>query len=185
MAYAADMSTPGIYLAPGASGGLGTIQPFLRGMTGLGYSTTAVTLPRTAAERAVDAYRAAITADWALIGGQSFGGRVASLLAADDPSIAAGLVLLCYPLHAPGRPDRWQERTEHWSRISCPVLLLSGDRDPFAGIGLLREAVLQLPQADLHVYPGLGHGLGPVKDDALERIQRFAGSLSRPIHSPQ
>jgi hypothetical protein len=179
------MSAPTIYLAPGASGGLRSIDPYLRGMRALGRTATAVTLPRGAAERAVAAYRAAVTEDRALIGGQSFGGRVASLLAAEDPTAVAGLVLLCYPLHAPGRDERWRERTEHWPRISCPVLLLSGDHDPFAHIGLLREAVAQLPHADLHVYPGVGHGLGRVASDALERIAGFAASLAGPIHSRQ
>ena len=107
------------------------------------------------------------------------------MLAAEDPAAVAGLVLLCYPLHAPGRAERWRERTEHWPSITCPVLLLSGDRDPFARIALLREAVGQLPNAELHVYPGVGHGLGPVTSDALERIAGFAASLARPIHSRQ
>ena len=185
MAYAAAMTGPSIYLAPGASGGLSTIEPFVRGLRALDFPVTAVTLPRGPAERAVPAYRTAITEDGALIGGQSFGGRVASLLAAEDPASAAGLVLLCYPLHAPGRAERWQERTEHWPRVSCPVLLLSGDRDPFARISLLNEAVGQLAQADLHVYPGVGHGLRSVKDDALERVAAFARTLARPIHSRQ
>lgn len=174
-----------IYLAPGASGGMRSIEPYLLGLRALGHPATAVSLPRGAAERAVPAYRDALGGDPAVIGGQSFGGRVASILAAEDPTAVAGLILLCFPLHAPGRAERWRERTEHWPRISCPVLLLSGDRDPFARIGLLSEAVGQLPHAELHVYTGVGHGLGPVKDDALARIATFAGSLARPIHSGQ
>lgn len=179
------MTTPAIYLAPGASGGMSSIEPFLRGMRLLGHPTKAVALPRGAAERAVPVYREAVADRNALIGGQSFGGRVASLLLAEDPTAAAGLVLLSYPLHAPGRAERWRERVEHWPRISRPVLLLSGDRDPFARIGLLREAVRLLPRAELHVYPGLGHGLRPVKDDALARIADFARDLGGLIHSPQ
>ena len=185
MAYAAAMTAAPIYLAPGASGGMRSIEPVLRGMRALGQMATAVTLPRGSAERAVAVYRAAITEDRPLIGGQSFGGRVASMLVAEDPTAAAGLVLLCYPLHAPGRSERWRERTDHWPRIGCPVLLLSGDHDPFARIGLLREAVAQLPHAELHVYPGVGHGLGPVASDVLERVAGFAASLARPIHSRQ
>ncbi|HEX6473867.1 MAG TPA: alpha/beta family hydrolase [Candidatus Limnocylindria bacterium] len=179
------MTAPAIYLAPGASGGMASIDPFLRGMRALGHTATAVTLPKGAAERAVPAYRAAVTEEGALIGGQSFGGRVASLLLAEDPTAAIGLVLICYPLHAPGRAERWRERVEHWPRVACPALLLSGDRDPFARIGLLQEAVNLLPNAELHVYPGVGHGLRPVKEDALQRIAAFAGSLARPIHSAQ
>ena len=185
MAYAPPMTAPAIYLAPGASGGTASIDPFLRGMRALGHAATAVSLPKGAAERAVPAYRAAVTDRQALIGGQSFGGRVASLLLAEDPTAAIGLVLICFPLHAPGRAERWRERVDHWSRVTCPVLLLSGDRDPFARIGLLQEAVGRLRHAELHVYPGVGHGLRPVRDDALERIAAFARSLASPIHSPQ
>src|SRR5262245_21553626 len=88
------MTEPAIYLAPGASGGLASIDPFLRGMRALGHSATAITLPKGAAERAVPAYRGAVTEEKAVIGGQSFGGRVASLLVAEDPTAAIGLVLL-------------------------------------------------------------------------------------------
>ena len=58
-------------------------------------------------------------------------------------------------------------------RVASPVLLLSGDRDPFARIGLLREAVHRLRHAELVVYPGLGHGIGPVFEEALDRVADF------------
>lgn len=108
------------------------------------------------------------------IGGHSFGGRVASLIAAEHEYGA--LVLLSYPLHPPGGGERWDERTAHWPRISCPVLLLSGDRDPFAKFGLLREAVRRLPSAELIVYPGVGHGIGPVFEEALDEVAAFVKS---------
>lgn len=82
-------------------------------------------------------------------------------------------MLVCYPLHPPGGSERWDERTAHWPRIECPVLLLSGDRDPFARIGLLREAVGRLRRPELVVYPGLGHGIGPVFEEALDRVADF------------
>ena len=104
-------------------------------------------------------------------GGQSFGGRVATLIAAEDPP--AALVLFAYPLHAPGRHEAWRERSAHWPRITCPVLLLSGESDPFARIDLLREAVNQLPAATLVTYPGVGHGVGPVLDQALDEVDAF------------
>jgi len=97
---------------------------------------------------------------------------VASLLAADEPP--AGLVLLSYPLHAPGRQETWEQRTEHWTRITCPVLLLSGESDPFARLDLLRTAIGRLRDAELVSYPRVGHGIGPVLDEALDRVSAFA-----------
>ena len=167
-----------LYLAPGASGNLAGVEPYRDGLQALGIKVSLVALPRGRAEAAVPAYRrAAPPSSSTFIGGQSFGGRVGSLLAADEPY--AGLVLLSYPLHRPGDPGRWRERTVHWPRISCPVLLLSGDRDPFATIGLLREAVELLPSAKLVVYPGIGHGVLPVLDDALDQIAAFISEVGR------
>ena len=164
-----------ILLAPGASGSIEQLREHQRGLSARGLEVRLVELPRGRAERAVPVYREAVEEAGEpppIIGGQSFGGRVASLLATElSPP---GLVLLCYPLHAPGRQPSWDERTEHWPRITCPVLLLSGESDPFAAIGLLREAVARLPDATLITYPGVGHGLGPVLDDALDRVVAFA-----------
>ena len=111
------------------------------------------------------------------IGGHSFGGRVASLAAADACEAGSpplGLVLLSYPLHPPGRPDDWDARTSHWPRLGCPVILLSGTSDPFAQPALLRRAVAErLRAAELVAYPRLGHGLAAVLDDALDRVAAF------------
>ena len=176
------MSEPTVFLAPGASGTVASMRPHIDGLRRRGLAAEAVTLPRGAAEKAVPRYReAAPSGASAIIGGQSFGGRVASLLAAEEPY--AGLVLLSYPLHPPGRAERWDERTAHWRRIACPVLVLSGDRDPFARIELLRDAVERLPNHELVVYPGLRHGIGPRLEDALDRVAAFARSLAEPIHS--
>lgn len=165
-----------LHLAHGASGSAASMRPHVRGLATRGVDAVAVQLPRTKAERAVEAYRtAAPPGPGVLIGGHSFGGRVASLLAAQDAY--AGLVLLSYPLHPPGRQERWDERTAHWPRIACPVLLLSGDRDPFARPELLREAVARLPHAKVVVYPGVGHGIGPVLDDALDQIVSWMQDL--------
>ena len=103
------------------------------------------------------------------IGGHSYGGRMASLLAAQQP--VSALVLLSYPLHRPGHPE--ELRTAHWSNIECPVLLLSGDRDPFATVDLLRREVRSLRDAELVIYPGQRHGLLPVRVDAAARIAAF------------
>jgi len=86
-----------------------------------------------------------------------------------------GLVLFSYPLHRPGFPD--QLRTEHWPRIRCPVLFLSGDRDPFAKIELLKQKIKLIPDARLEVFKGQGHGLLAVLDQALDVAAPFIESL--------
>jgi len=161
-----------LFLSHGASGSAAGLAPQIAGLRRRGIEATAVQLPRGRAEAAIAPYLAAAPpSPEVAIGGHSFGGRVASLLAAAYQFGA--LVLLSYPLHAPGAPERWDERTAHWPRINCPVLLLSGDRDPFARIALLREAVGRLPSAELIVYPGVGHTIGPVFEEALDRVAAF------------
>ena len=163
-------------MAPGASGNPKQLAAHAAGLRQRGFEVELVTLPKGSAERAIPVYRQAIGSEPASVvtGGQSFGGRVASLVAADDPP--AALVLFAYPLHAPGRQDAWVERTAHWPRISCPVLLLSGESDPFARIDLLRQAVGLLPNARLRTYPGVGHGVAPVLHDALDEVASFIGA---------
>jgi predicted alpha/beta-hydrolase family hydrolase len=165
-----------IHLAPGASGNPKQLAPHAAGLRERGFEVELVALPKGAAERAVPVYRDAIAgaSPPVVIGGQSFGGRVASLVAAEDPP--AALVCFAYPLHAPGRHDAWDERTAHWPSISCPVLLLSGESDPFARIDLLRRAAERLPNGRLVTYPGVGHGVAPVLDAALDEVAAFIGA---------
>lgn len=152
------------------------MQPHVAGLTRRGLEAAAVQLPVGLAEKAVDRYRAQVPdLPGAVIGGQSYGGRVASLLAAREAP--RGLVLLCFPLHRPGQPDG-TTRVAHFKDIDCPVLLLSGESDPFARIDLLRVAVKKLPNATLITYPSLGHSLRPVLDEALDRVAEFCGTLS-------
>lgn len=168
------MSVARILLAPGASGGVERLGPHADGLRRRGFEVELVALPRGAAERAVPPYRAALEGrnrGSVAIGGHSFGSRVASMIAAETPP--AALVLLSYPLHAPGRHEAWDARTAHWPRITCPVLLLSGEADPFARLDLLRQAVERLEDAELVTWPRLGHGLGRVLDEALDRVAEF------------
>ncbi|HEX7172430.1 MAG TPA: alpha/beta family hydrolase [Candidatus Limnocylindria bacterium] len=168
------MAATRILLAPGASGTIERLHPHRDGLVARGLEVKLVALPKGAAERAVPVYRDAVpeaTRRSVAIGGHSFGGRVASLIAAESPP--AALVLLSYPLHAPGRHDAWSDRTSHWPDIRCPVLLLGGEADPFARIDLLRTAVEQLPDATVRTWPRLGHGLGPVLDEALDTVAAF------------
>ncbi|CAN5463397.1 hypothetical protein BH20CHL7_BH20CHL7_03110 [soil metagenome] len=163
-----------VYLGHGASGTATSMAPFVRGLATRGIAASAIDLPRRRAEDAVPAFPAVVPSDpGVVVGGHSYGGRVASLAAAAPDAPYAALVLFSYPLHPPGQPERTEARIEHWPMIRCPVLLLSGDSDPFARIELLRAAVEGLPDARLHTYPRLGHGLKPVLDDAMDRVAAF------------
>jgi predicted alpha/beta-hydrolase family hydrolase len=164
-----------VWLGHGASGGPETMKPYVQRLRQLGIDASALRLPRGSTERAMSSLRDQVGAGLtsSVIGGHSFGGRVASMVAADEKP--AGLVLLSYPLHRPGQTE--ELRVEHWSAIACPVLLLSGDRDQFARIELLERSVRLLPHAELHIYPGLRHGLLAVADDVAHRITTFVKAL--------
>ena len=93
------------------------------------------------------------------LGGQSYGGRQASLLAAEDPTVAQALLLLSYPLHPPGRPE--SPRTAHFPRLRTPALFVHGTADPFASVTELQGAMALIPASTtLHVEPDVGHDLG-------------------------
>ncbi len=165
-----------IYLGHGASGDASSMRPFVEGLRARGIAAEAVNLPKRRAEEAVPAWRAAVPdGPNVAVGGHSYGGRVASLAAAEPDTTYEALVLFSYPLHPPGKPERTEARIAHWPSIRCPVLLLSGESDPFARIELLREAVKLLPNATLVTWPALGHGVKPVLDDALDRVAAFLG----------
>jgi hypothetical protein len=154
------------------------MAPFVAGLRARGVDAVAIELPKRKAEDAVPAFHAVVpsAADVA-VGGHSFGGRVASLAAAEEGAPYPGLVLFSYPLHPPGSPERTEGRVAHWPKIECPVLLLSGEADPFARIELLRSAVRLLRNHELITYPRLGHTLKPVLDDALDRAAAFLKGL--------
>jgi pimeloyl-ACP methyl ester carboxylesterase len=184
-----------IYLGHGASGDAASMRPFVDGLRRRGLVADAVDLPKRRAEDAVTVWRAAVPDGPAtVVGGHSYGGRVASLAAAAGATTGsgaatapaapaapdagyAGLVLFSYPLHPPGRPERTEARIAHWPAIECPVLLLSGEADPFARIELLRISVGLLPNHELVTYPKLGHTLRPVLEDVLDRVRAFVEAL--------
>lgn len=92
------------------------------------------------------------------LGGQSYGGRQASMLLADEP-IAEGLLLLSYPLHAPSRPD--QLRTQHFPELHTPTLFVHGTRDPFGSIDQIEASRKLIPaKTELLMVEGAGHDLG-------------------------
>ena len=93
---------------------------------------------------------AALPADQPLVlGGRSMGGRMCSLIAAGGdgeppPSNLKALVLICYPLHPPGKPDRL--RVEHLPDIAVPTLFISGTRDQFGTPDELRQWSATMPK---------------------------------------
>ena len=95
-----------------------------------------------------------------LAGGKSMGGRIASqTVAADAPAglspTVDGLVLLGYPLHPPGRPEKL--RSAHLPSIAAPMLFVQGSRDAFGTPDELRPVLADCPRAELHVVDGGDH----------------------------
>jgi predicted alpha/beta-hydrolase family hydrolase len=159
------------------------MAPFVNGLRARGVDASAIDLPRRKAEDALPAFHAVVpSSSNVAVGGHSYGGRVASLAAAEPDAPYAALVCFSYPLHPPGAPERTAARIAHWPAIRCPVLLLSGESDPFAQIGLLRTSVGLLANVELVTYPRLGHTLKPVLEDALDRVAAFLAGL--PVRTP-
>jgi uncharacterized protein len=93
------------------------------------------------------------------LAGHSYGGRQSSMLCAEEPAIAAGLLLLSYPLHPPRKPE--QQRTQHLPDLRTPALFISGTRDPFGSISELSQALKMIPaRTKLLAIEGAGHDLG-------------------------
>jgi predicted alpha/beta-hydrolase family hydrolase len=98
-----------------------------------------------------------------VLGGRSMGGRIASMaVAADEPLPALGLLLLGYPLHAMGKPER--RRDDHFARIHCPVLFVSGTRDSLAPKPALTRSTKKVRgPVTLHWLETADHGFRPLK----------------------
>ena len=116
--------------------------------------------PAVAAARVREAVDAAAVVGPGLplfAGGKSFGGRMTSTAAAEQPLPGVrGLVFLGFPLHPPGRPGT--SRAEHLDRVTVPMLFLQGTRDTFAQLPLLEPVIARLePRATLHLIDGGDH----------------------------
>jgi len=99
-----------------------------------------------------------------ILAGHSYGGRQSSMLAAEEPDLADGLLLLSYPLHPPGRPG--QLRTGHFPSLRTPALFVSGVKDAFGSVEEMRAAIALIPgRTRLVSVPGVGHDLGKGKVD--------------------
>ena len=108
-------------------------------------------------EAGVLAAAAEVAPNRIVLGGRSMGGRICSMAVADGLP-AAALVLISYPLHPPGKPDRL--RVEHLPRIEVPCLFVSGTRDPFGTPAELEHHTAAIPGPVTHVWvDGRGHDL--------------------------
>ena len=116
------------------------------------------------------------------IGGHSYGGRQATMLASEQPELAGGLLLFSYPLHPPNKPQ--ELRTGHFPRLRTPALFVHGDADPFGSPEELRAALQLIPAPTrLVVIERAAHDLRKGKIDAaavvtaLLETRRSAGSV--------
>lgn len=141
---------------------------------------------REGLKRAVEAMRRLVSGK-IFLGGHSYGGRQASMLCADEPDLAAALLVLSYPLHPPGKPE--QVRTAHFPKLKTAALFVHGTLDPFGTISEM-EAALQLIPAEtrlLTVDRG-GHDLGfkgksrreELPPEILCAFQDFHGLATQP-----
>ncbi len=120
--------------------------------------------PRGSAERDQQGLRAAVESmrrhfpGRVFLGGHSYGGRQASMLAAAEPGLVERLLLLSYPLHPPQRPT--ELRTAHFPNLQIPALFVLGARDGFASIQEMTEALKLIPaRTELITVEGGGHEL--------------------------
>ena len=128
---------------------------------------------RAGLQAAVAAIREFVTGRMVLAG-LSYGGRQASMLAAEEPQLVEALMLLSYPLHPPGKPA--QMRTGHFPRLRSRALFVHGCKDPFGSIGEMELAlrIITAPH-ELIVIEGAGHDLRRGRFD----LSLLTGGLSR------
>jgi predicted alpha/beta-hydrolase family hydrolase len=113
---------------------------------------------REGLQRAAEAMRE-ITPGLVILGGHSYGGRQATLLAAENAAIADALLLLSYPLHPPRKAE--QLRTQHFPRLRTPALFIHGTRDPFGSLEEMSAAIAAIPaRHQLVAIEKAGHELG-------------------------
>jgi len=92
------------------------------------------------------------------LGGHSYGGRQASILASESSGEASALLLLSYPLHPPRKPS--EMRTAHFPALRTPVLFVHGTRDPFASSDEMAAALpLIAARTSVLSIEGAGHDL--------------------------
>ena len=159
-----------VALTHGAGGTMDTpsLRDFAAALADRGIDVVRFNLPYVEAGRKAPGPRARDEACWRavaaelrpsakrlVLGGRSYGGRMASHVAAEGVT-CDGLIFLAYPLHPPGKPT--ELRVDHLARITVPMLFLQGTRDPFADPRQLAATMAALPRATLHRIDGADHG---------------------------
>jgi predicted alpha/beta-hydrolase family hydrolase len=158
-----------VWLAPGASGGVESLAGAVAGLRRRGVEAEAIAVPQGRVEKAAQRFLELARPE-DVVAGQSYGGRAASLAAAEAPFAAC--VMFSYPLS--GKPE---ERTAHWPLIACPALVLNGERDPLSPIGDIRRLLPLLPRGRLLSFPTAGHGLRDSLEAKLDAAAEFLLSL--------
>jgi predicted alpha/beta-hydrolase family hydrolase len=197
--YSSDSPAAAFVIAHGAGAGQASawMRQFARGMQMRRISAATFDFPYIQARRsvpdrapvleacwrgAIDAAREAFATLPLFIGGKSMGGRMASHVAAQGAPVA-GLVLLGYPLHPPGRPD--QRRDAHLPDVSVPTLFVQGSRDTFGTADDIRSVLPSMPRATLHEVRGGDHSFkvpggakaqAPAMDAVMDAVAAWIGS---------
>lgn len=119
------------------------------------------------------AERADVGPERIVLGGRSMGGRICSMAVAEGLP-AAGLVLISYPLHPPGKPERL--RIDHLAELSVPCLFISGTKDSFGSPAELEHHTAAIPGPVTHVWiDGKGHDLRGADADLARIVSEWLG----------
>jgi uncharacterized protein len=124
---------------------------------------------------------AAIDSDRVVVGGRSMGGRMCSMVAAGVdgdavPATLAGVVLVSYPLHPPGKPENL--RVEHLPSIRVPCLFVHGTRDPFGSPPELEEWTRTIPgRVTHHWVEGGRHDLKGADAEVASAVAGWLATL--------
>jgi len=106
-----------------------------------------------------------------ILAGKSMGGRIASMVVAQDAPTVSGLLFFGYPLHPAGRTDRL--RCAHLLQVRCPMLFIQGTRDPLCDLTKLRKVLQDLPNATLHEVIDGDHSFKVLKKSQRDPAEVF------------
>jgi uncharacterized protein len=183
----------GLVLTPGASAGRDQsgLVAVDRAVTETGVTVERVEFPgRTAGKRRPDPPEVCIATIRAAtetlgdrlgvptarvaIGGRSMGGRMCSLAAAEGLAVAA-LVLISYPLHPPGRPEKL--RTAHFPDLTVPCLFVSGRKDPFGAPGEIETETAAIAGPTTLAFVDGDHSLRRSETEAADAVASWLTDL--------